>query len=292
MTDYRMDQTLALGPVELTVADVERSVRYYTDVAGFHLLARQSRSARLGAEGTVLVDLQEIPGAAPAPPSSPGLSHFAPLVPTRANVAHFAKRHLDAGMEIDLRDHVVSQSCYVTDPDGHTIEATWACPREEWQWTEEGLPVVVATPIEMRDLLDEPDAKVPAGIPTGTVMGHVQLKVTDVALADTRKFYCDLLGLETYARLGEKFLGVGVAEYRNLLVFTNRFSPRGGEPPAADTARLVSVDLLLQPKAIEALAERLVAAAHPHQRDGNDLTVRDPSGNMLRFSASTPVRES
>lgn len=30
MTDYRMDQTLTLGPVTLTVADLERSVRYYT----------------------------------------------------------------------------------------------------------------------------------------------------------------------------------------------------------------------------------------------------------------------
>lgn len=285
MTGYRMHQTLTLGPVELTVSDVERSVRYYTEVAGFRLLARRPQRAQLGVGETVLADLYEVSGAVPPPPSSPGLSHVAPLVPTRADVARFAKRHLDAGMEIDLRDHVVSQSCYVTDPDGHTIEATYARPREEWQWTDEGLPVVVAAPMELWELLDEPDANAPAGMPTGTEMGHVQLKVTDAALADTERFYCDLLGLEVCARLGDGFLGVGVADHRSLLVFTNRFSPRGGEPAAADTARLLSVGLLLRPEAIEALAERLAVAAHPYQRSGNDLAVRDPSGNMLRFSA-------
>lgn len=60
------------------------------------------------------------------------------------------------------RDHIVTQSCYATDPDGHTIEVTWACPREEWQWTDEGLPVVVATPIALQDLLNEPGASTPA----------------------------------------------------------------------------------------------------------------------------------
>jgi len=283
-----MDPTLTLGPVALTVADLDRSVRYYTEVAGFRLLARESQRAQLGVQGVVVADLQEVPGAVPPPRSSPGLSHLAPQVPTRADVARFAKRHLDAGMTIDLRDHVVSQSCYVSDPDGHTIETTWACPREEWQWTD-GLPVVVATPIETTDLLDEPGASFPGGLPAGTEMGHVQLKVTDVALAATTQFYCDLLGLTIYARLGDAFLGVGVAGYRSLLVFTNRFSPDGGEPAGADTARLVSVGLLLhEPEAINALAERLAGAGYPHQRSGNGLSVQDPSGNMLRFSARRP----
>jgi catechol 2,3-dioxygenase len=285
MTGYRMNQTLTLGPVELTVADLDRSVGYYTQVAGFRLLDRQSQRAQLGVEQTVLVCLKEVAGAVAPPPSSPGLSHFAALVPTRADVARFAQRHLDAGLDIDLRDHMVSQSCYVSDPDGHTIEVTSACPQEEWQWTDEGLPVLVATPIALQDLLDDPGASLSATLPAGTEMGHVQLKVTDAALTQTKRFYCDLLGLELYARLGDGFAGVGVTDYRSLLVFTNRFSPDGGAPAGPDTARLVCVDLLLStPEAIETLAERLAAAGHPHQRAGSSLTTHDPSTNTLRFS--------
>ncbi|MFE7431261.1 VOC family protein [Streptomyces sp. NPDC057545] len=167
-----MDQTLTLGPVALTVVDLERSVRYYTQVAGFRLLDRQTRRAQLGVEGLVLVDLHEVAGAVAPPPSSPGLSHFAPLVPTRADVACFTERHLDAGFDVDPRDHVVSQSCYVTDPDGHAIEVPWACPQEQWHWTDEGLPVVVSTPIAVQDLLSEPGAGTPAPLPAGTQMGQ------------------------------------------------------------------------------------------------------------------------
>ncbi|MFJ1730915.1 hypothetical protein [Streptomyces sp. NPDC088254] len=137
-------------------------------------------------------------------------------MPTNADVARFTQRHLDAGLDIDPRDHVVSQSCYVTDPDGHTIEVTWACPQEQWQWTDEGLPVAVSTPIAVQDLLDEPGASTPAHLPAGTQMGHVQLKATDAALTRTKPFYCDLLGLETFARLGDGFIGVGVSDYRSL----------------------------------------------------------------------------
>lgn len=216
--------------------------------------------------GRVLVDLNETAGAVAPPPSSPGLSHFAPLVPTKADVARFAQRHLDAGLDVDPRDHVVSQSCYVTDPDGHMVEVTWACPQEQWQWTDEGLPVVVSTPIAVQDLRDEPGASTPAHLPAGTHMGHVQLKATDAALTRTKPFYRDLLGLETFARRGDGFVGVGVSDYRSLLVLTNRFSPQGGTPAAPDTARLTCVDLLLTaPEAIQALAERLTAAGHPHQ---------------------------
>ncbi|WP_158895438.1 VOC family protein [Amycolatopsis anabasis] len=292
MTDYRMDQTLTLGPVALTVADLDRSVRYYTQVAGFRLLDRQPQRAHLGVEGRVLVELHEVAGALAPPPSSPGLSHFAPLVPTRADVARFTQRHLDAGFDVDPRDHVVSHSCYVTDPDGHTIEATWACPQEQWQWTDESLPVVVATPIDLPDLLNEPGANTPAHLPAGTQMGHVQLKATDAALTHTKQFYCDLLGLQLYARLGDEFVGVGVTPYRSLLVCTNRFSPHGGVPAGPDTARLIRVDLLLtDPGAIEALAERLAAAGHPHQyTGGGSLTTHDPSGNPLRFSVPDAAR--
>ncbi|WP_026328335.1 VOC family protein [Streptomyces sulphureus] len=285
MTDYRMDQTLSLGPVALTVADLARSLRYYTEVAGFRLLERRTQRAQLGVEGRVLVDLHEVAGAVAPPPSSPGLSHFAPLVPTRADVARFAQRHLDAGLDVDLRDHVVSQSCYVTDPDGHTIEVTWACPREQWQWTDEGLPVAVATPLAVQDLLDEPGASRPAHLPAGTQMGHVQLKATDDALTRTKRFYRDLLGMEIFARLGDGFVGLGVSDHLSLLVLTNRFSPQGGTPAGPDTARLTCVDLLLSgPGAIGALAERLTAAGHPHQYEVTSLTTHDPSGNPLRFS--------
>lgn len=285
--DHMINKAVAVGGVELTVSDLDRSVQYYTRSIGLQLLSRDTGQARLGVPERVLVMLRERPGALPAPPSSPGLSHFAPQVPERADVARFALHYAALGLEFNLSDHVVAHSCYVFDPDGHAIEITSRRPRDEWRWTN-GQPVLVAEPMDLADFRDEPGAARPFdGLPATTAMGHVQLKVTDAGLSATEPFYRDLLGFEVEARLGDAFIAIGTGDYRSPLVLTNRFSPDGGEPTPEDSARLLAVELLL-PEAgdVHALAERLAAAHYPHELAADVLLVLDPSGNALRFRHS------
>ncbi|GLY43180.1 hypothetical protein Amsp01_092030 [Amycolatopsis sp. NBRC 101858] len=281
-----MDRDLALGAVELTVADLGRSVEYYTRDIGLRLLDRDGDGARLGVPGRAFVVLRERPGAEPPPSSSSGLSHFAPQVPTPADLARFVRHYTARHTGFQLTDHVVARSCYVVDPDGHCVEVTSARPREEWRW-QDGRPVLVADPLAMTDFSGEPGWDRPFdGLPAGTELGHVQLKVTDPELAATEPFYCDLLGFAVEGRLGTMFLAVGVVEHRALLVFTNRFSPDGGAPVPEDSAHLVGVDLVLPEAAdVRELAGRLAAAGYPHELAADVLRVRDPSGNLLRFTA-------
>lgn len=283
----KMNTKLTLGAVELTVANLDRSVDYYTQAIGMRILTRDAGSARLGVPGRTLVVLQERPGAVSPPPSSPGLSHFAPQVPTPADLARFVRHYTTEHSTYQLTDHVVAHSCYVFDPDGHCVEVTCARPKDEWRW-QNGQPVVVADSLELRHFTDEPGADLPFDVlPAETEMGHVQLKVTDAELAATEPFYCDLLGFDVEGRLGNMFLAVGVTDHRALLVFTNRFSPDGGEPAPEDSAHLLGVDLLL-PSAedIPVLAERLSTADHPYELFADGLRVPDPSGNLLRFTTS------
>lgn len=285
MTDYTMDNGLALGAVELTVADLGRSVEYYTRDIGLRLLARDAATARLGVPGRGFVALREHAGALPPPSSSAGLSHFAPQVPTPADLARFVRHYTARHSEFRLTDHVVARSCYVTDPDGHCVEVTCARPRDEWRWRD-GRPVVVADPLHLNDFSREPGAELPFdGLPPGTGLGHVQLKVTDPGLAATESFYCGLLGFAVEGRLGNAFLAVGVGDFRALLVFTNRFGAGGAA--SEDSVRLLGVDLLL-PAAdgVRELAGRLSAAGHPHRLAADVLQVRDPSGNLLRFTGN------
>jgi catechol 2,3-dioxygenase len=206
-------------------------------------------------------------------------------VPTPADLARFVKHYTTQHSEYQLTDHVVSRSCYVFDPDGHCVEVTCARPQDEWRW-QNGQPVLVADPLDPRHFSDEPGADLPFdGLPAETEMGHVQLKVTDAELAATEPFYCDLLGFDVEGRLGNRFLAVGVTDHRALLVFTNRFSPDGGEPAPEDSARLLGVDLLLPTTDdVRTLAERLSEANHPHELSADVLHVPDPSGNPLRFT--------
>ncbi|WP_410606168.1 VOC family protein [Amycolatopsis sp. lyj-109] len=287
MTTSRPAPNLTLGTVELTVADLDRSLDYYTRSIGLKVLHHEPGGAWVGVPGRVLAVLRERPGAGLPPASSPGLSHFAPQVPTPADLARFVKHYTAGHSEFELVDHSVAHSCYVMDPDGHCVEVTCARPREEWR-RQGGRPAVVADPLKPEDFTDEPGADEPyAGLPAGTEMGHVQLKVTDAELEATEPFYTGLLGFEVQGRLGTMFLAIGVTEHRALLVLTNRFSPDGGEPAPEDTAHLVGVDLLLPTaKEMRALAERLTAAGYPHALSADVLKVRDPSGNLLRFGAN------
>jgi catechol 2,3-dioxygenase len=285
-TTDRMPAELTVGAVELTVADLDRSSEYYTQAVGLQVLTRDTDTARIGVPGRTFVILRERPGAVLPPSSSAGLSHLALQVPAPAVLARFVRHYTARYDRYELTDHVVAHSCYVFDPDGHCIELTCARPREEWRW-QNGRPVLVADPLDLRHFANEPGAELPFDrLPAETEIGHVQLKVTDAGLAATEPFYRDVLGFTVEGRLGTMFLAVGVTEYRALFVFTNRFSPDGGEVAPEGTAHLVRVDLVLPSTGdLRRVAERLSRAHWPHELSEEVLHVRDPSGTLLRFTA-------
>src|SRR4051795_7923141 len=122
-----------MGPVELTVADLDRSLRWYGDALGLDVLERAGGRARLGAGETELMVLQEEPGARPVPRAT-GLFHYALLVPDRPSLARWlAHAARDRVPLTGLSDHHVSEALYLSDPDEHGIEIYWDRPRASWE---------------------------------------------------------------------------------------------------------------------------------------------------------------
>ena len=98
-----------MGPVELTVGDLERTLDYWQRVVGLRVLARENGSASLGADGE-LVRVVEEPGARPADGHT-GLYHVALLVPDRPSLARWlAHAARDAVRLEGLSDHYVSEA--------------------------------------------------------------------------------------------------------------------------------------------------------------------------------------
>src|SRR3954471_7187358 len=83
--------TLRLGAVDLTVADVDRSVAWYQRALGLGVHRHEATTAELGDGRETLVVLQEDPQARP-PPRHAGLYHYALLYPTREELARAALR--------------------------------------------------------------------------------------------------------------------------------------------------------------------------------------------------------
>ncbi|MEO8348572.1 MAG: VOC family protein, partial [Acidobacteriota bacterium] len=125
-----------LGAVDLTVADLDRSVEYYEREIGLTVREREAGRAALGAggeDGEDLLVLVEEPGAKPADGFS-GLYHFALLVPDRADLARWlAHAARDRVQLVGMSDHFVSEALYLRDPDHHGIEIYADRPRELWE---------------------------------------------------------------------------------------------------------------------------------------------------------------
>ncbi len=130
-----IDPATSLGPVALTVADLDAQVAFYEDAIGLREIRRDGDTVELGAPGgdTPLVALVGRPDAPPRPPRTTGLFHLALLVPSRAELARSLHRVTAAGHRFTgASDHLVSEALYLDDPEGNGIEIYRDRPREEW----------------------------------------------------------------------------------------------------------------------------------------------------------------
>lgn len=190
--DFKSD--MVLGTVALNIKDLKTSIAYYTETIGLTLLSQTDKSAELGLkeERYPLVRLEQ--GVqTDAKTTHAGLYHLALLMPTRETLAQFIYHLIINKMEIGgAGDHLYSEAFYFTDPDGNGIEIYADRPYETWEIDEAGLITTATNAVDVNDILKEIKTPMWDGMPTGTIMGHVHLQVSDIE--KTRSFYQELLG--------------------------------------------------------------------------------------------------
>ncbi|GAC1363356.1 MAG: VOC family protein [Herpetosiphon sp.] len=275
-----IDPATQVATVALTVADLDRSVTFYTTALGFAVIGRAARTATLGVTGVPLIVLEEQEGARPHAVSATGLYHFAILVPTRADLGHVLRNLLDRGYPMPGQsDHLVSEALYLSDPDGNGIEVYRDRPRSEWTWIG-GQVRMAIDPLDIAAILETADRDVEpwTGLRPGTRVGHIHLQVADLAVA--RSFYHDVLGFDVVAQMsGALFVSAGGYHHH---IGLNTWHSRGAGPAPAGTAGLRSFTLELPSEAARAaLVNRITAAGlHPTDVPGG-VAVRDPFANTI-----------
>jgi catechol 2,3-dioxygenase len=159
-----IDPRADIGHVHLKVAEIERSLAFYTGVLGFELQQRMGDEAAFVSAGGyhhhIGLNTWQSRGGSPPPPGHTGLFHFAIRYPDRATLADGLRRLLDAGHPISgASDHGVSEAIYLADPDGNGIELYRDRPREEWPRDPRGEVAMMTIPLDLNALLAEaPDA--------------------------------------------------------------------------------------------------------------------------------------
>jgi catechol 2,3-dioxygenase len=237
LSDAALADTLIAG-VTLRVADASRVARFYREVIGLEELARDGAETVLGAGGRPLLTLRADPAAAEAPPGSAGLFHTAFLLPSRRDLGLWLRAAAERGVTLDgASDHLVSEAIYLADPEGNGIEIYADRPRESWR--REGGQVVMATrPLDLRALAAAAPGPIPAAAPQGTVIGHVHLKVGDVAEAE--RFWSGIAGLEVSARYAGAAVFLARGGYHHHLA-ANAWASRGAGKRPDGLRGLVSV---------------------------------------------------
>ena len=279
------------GAVHLDVTDLERALGFWRDLVGLDLLGRDGEAVRLGAGDRDLVVLH--PGArGPVVRAASGLYHLALHLPSLAEFARVLARIQASGYPQYPTDHLMHLADYLDDPDGNGLELAFETPRRVGSiGVGPGGPLLTDAEGKRRSGRDPIDlawlfAHLPPdgtgrGLPGGTTLGHLHLRVADndAALA----FYRDVIGF----RLNIDARPWGVFDMSAGGMFPHRLAGNtwesAGRPPRpAGAAGLRHFTLQLRSADdLAAILARLEAAGHPAERRGDDAVAVDLAGNRL-----------
>jgi len=127
--------------------------------------------------------------------------------------------------------------------------------------------------------LSDPASEPFDGLPAGTRMGHVHLRVADVA--STIGFYRDVLGFGLMAQLGRQAAFLGAGGYHHH-IGANTWESEGAPTAPSGFAALRHVTVILPTvENVERLVERAAAAGAVPEETAAGPMLEDPSGNRL-----------
>jgi len=278
-TTPTLPAALRLGPVHLTVTDLDRSIGFYQDAIGLRQHRCEDGVAALGAGGEDLLVLHEEPGARPAGRHA-GLYHFALLHPSREELARAFVRLAATGTPIEgASDHGISEAIYLPDPDGNGIELAADKPRGKWPEGWDGRPEA----LDMDGLLGLVAGEEPVRhADPGLVVGHLHLHVGDVERG--LAFYRDVIGFDVITLMPSAAF-VSAGGYHHHIGF-NVWRGQGVPPAPAGAVGLREWTVVLPEAAdVAAVRARLKAAGLPAEDADGGVLTRDPWENALRLTA-------
>ena len=278
---FRLPDTAHVGSVHLQVSDLRQSVAFYEEVLGLRAYTATTDAVLLGPHGeeSPLVTLHTRPGVTQARRGAFGLYHFAVLLPDRPALGRFAAHLSSLGIRVGMADHRVSESLYLSDPDGLGIEVYADRPLHTWQSHDREL-AMATDPLDITSVIAAGGGEKWDGAPPGTTMGHVHLHVGSLEGAES--FYHGALGFNktVWSYPGALFLAAGGYHHH---LGTNIWAP--GPAPSAHHAQLLQWELVVPTdNDVAAVVSSIRDAGYTSEdteEDGAGAT--DPWGTRVRI---------
>ncbi|AMB99682.1 hypothetical protein AWM75_06660 [Aerococcus urinaehominis] len=264
--------------VTINAKNPEKLSKFYQDIIGLTLFKKDQGVYSLGVgENHVLV---EIYPANSADTPRTGLYHMAFLLPTRKDLADNLYHLLKSGQELEgASDHGYSEALYLHDLEGNGIEIYADKDQTEWEISTEGYISGIVEPMDgdgVLALADQSDYY--AGMPAGTIMGHIHLSVAD--LDPVINFYYHVMGLGVKYAMGQQAVFLASGGYHHHLG-ANTWQNRGSQDRDSHGMGLRSLVWQASASDMAIIKENLDQRQIFYQEKDNGLSFHDPSGNLV-----------
>lgn len=295
METFKLDEQTIIERVVLKVKDLTRQIAFYERVVGLKCIKRTQEEAFLGIDNHILIEMRKV-AEKEQPSKGTGLFHFALLLPSREAFAtkffHILQNkepidspeeqvkvlpHFDKIIPISrldsASDHGYNESFYIHDLEGNGIEIYADRPQIQWGNHERG----VNHPLNFKELAPLADFTTDGGLPLGTVIGHVHLRLD--RMEECVDFYTDILGFEL-KELEEHVFFVSSSDYHHQLA-GNIWSGSDITHPVAMHTGLHHIVLALPTENALQKAKDHIKQFILMQEATNGFFVKDPSGNVI-----------
>ncbi|MEP0806385.1 MAG: VOC family protein [Chloroflexota bacterium] len=301
ISPHRIDPRTLPGYVHLKVASLENQLLFYQQVIGLRLNWREGMSAGLGVEGRDLVRLTQIENGKRYRGVT-GIYHFALLFPNRRELARVIGRLFALKWPNSPTDHVMTKTTYTHDAEGNEIELYCESPEDGVfivntdgsfyaQWAD-GRPSDGREPLDLDALFShlQPDDRLDPPVPPETRMGHFHLYVSN--LAETRRFYHDLLGFDDMGTARGFRMGMVSAGGYHHHIGYNTWQGEGAPPPPPDALGLKHISFTFPtPEAWSAFLARVEELELPYNQTEEGILLTDPAQNAVLFERQTGTLE-
>jgi catechol 2,3-dioxygenase len=273
---------LHIGSAGIMARDLDRLTAYYRDLLGLAVQEHTPQVARLGVDGVTLLELIHSPDALADDPREAGLYHTAFLMPTRADLARWILHVAETRVPVSgASDHDVSEAIYLDDPEGNGVEVYSDRPRETWRC--DGAMIFQKTdPLDIDAIISEidPATATYARAPGGLRIGHIHLRVGDIARAEA--FYCGTLGLDVTRRRGGATFVSSVGYHHHVAVNTWHSQGAGARDARRAGLDWFAMDISDQ-ATLDGVKKRLDAAGVAIGEIPGGFAATDPWGTRIRF---------
>jgi len=229
MSKFHTSTYMHFQEITLLIKDMKRSIEFYTQILGLHIMDQSQRQVVLSAnQKDPLIILIEDRNALPLG-ITVGLYHFALLLPNRSALAHVIQQLMDQRYPITgASDHGVSEALYLDDPDGNGIEIYRDRDESEWP-LEHGKMTMYTKAMDVQNVMKELPQLPYRHIDEKTIMGHLHFHVGNLKSAED--FYCKALGFQPVLNYMKSALFISDGGYHHHLGLNiwNGDAPLNGE---------------------------------------------------------------